>query len=235
VSDTRPSSAAQNVTEAMSSPPTSPTTGEHFELSRAALAEPPSPSTLRVQSHVREMAVTILVDLGSSHNIMQPHMAEFLGLPMVSIKLFSVVVGSGRTITCDGLCEHVPVTLGYQQFLISFYILPIHGPDLVLGVQWLQTLGAFLFDYSVPSTQFTHYQKPITLIGEPPAQSTLATYSQFFHFLFTYLIESAHTITLAQYNLHSSTSLNQTPKLRPVHLDISTLLHKFAAVFTTPI
>jgi hypothetical protein len=61
--------------------------------------------------------VTIMVDSRSSHNIMHPRMAEFLGLPMVSIKLFSVVVGNEQTITCDGLCEHVLVTLEYQQFL----------------------------------------------------------------------------------------------------------------------
>lgn len=234
VSEAGPPSPVPSVTEAASSTPSSPTTGEHFQLSHAALAGPPSPRTLRIQGHVREMAVTILIDSGSSHNIMQPRVAEFLGLPMVSITPFSVVVGNGQTIHCEGLCEQVPVTLAEQQFPIPFYILPIHGADLVLGVQWLQTLGAFFSDYSVPSIQFTYNHRPITLIGEPPTQSTLATYSQFCRFLFTNSIESAHTVTLAQYNLHSAPPLNPPPKLTPIHPEISTILHKFAGVFTTP-
>jgi hypothetical protein len=89
---------------------------------------------------------------------MQPQIAEFLGLPVISIPSFSVVVGNGERITCQGACNDVPVTLAQHQFHIPFFILPIHGADLVLGVQWLQTLGAFLSDYSVPSIQFTYDQ-----------------------------------------------------------------------------
>ncbi|MCI75639.1 retrotransposon-derived protein PEG10-like, partial [Trifolium medium] len=51
----------------------SPTTdGEHFQLSTAALRGPPSPRTLRVEGRINELQVTILIDSGSSHNIMQP-------------------------------------------------------------------------------------------------------------------------------------------------------------------
>lgn len=44
----------------------------HFQLSQAAFLGTPSPRTLRVQGKIKEMNVTILVDSGSSHNIIQP-------------------------------------------------------------------------------------------------------------------------------------------------------------------
>ncbi|KAK2380216.1 hypothetical protein QL285_035697 [Trifolium repens] len=204
----------------------SPSSGEHFQLSQAALMGPPSPRTLRVQGRVRELEVTILVDSGSSHNILQPRVAEFLGLPMVAIPAFSVIVGNGDTITCNGLCESVPVRLADEVFHIPFFILPIHGADLVLGVQWLQTLGSFLSDYSVPSIQFTHNNKPITLIGNPPASPTLATYSQFCRFIFTDAIVSAHTVTITELT---------PPSESPHHPDITHLLNQYSPVFSKPV
>lgn len=70
--------------------------GEHFQLSFAALLGPHELCTLRLQGHVRELSVTILVDSSSSHNIMQPRVAEFLGLSVVAINPFSVIVGNGK-------------------------------------------------------------------------------------------------------------------------------------------
>ncbi|MCI42493.1 retrotransposon-derived protein PEG10-like, partial [Trifolium medium] len=77
-------------------PPT--TDGEHFQLSTAALSGPPSPRTLRVEGRINELQVTILIDSGSSHNIMQPRVAEFLQLPIDAIPQFVVTVGNGQTI-----------------------------------------------------------------------------------------------------------------------------------------
>lgn len=68
----------------------------------AAMAGPPSPKTLRVMGLIQEFSATVLIDSGSSHNIMQPRVAEYLGLSVVSIPSFSVIVGNGSTIQCSG-------------------------------------------------------------------------------------------------------------------------------------
>lgn len=83
---------------------------------------------------VKELTITVLIDSGSSHNIMQPWIAEFLNLPMVALNPFSVVVGNGETIQCSGQCPDVPMQLAGELFHTPFYILPIHGADLVLEV-----------------------------------------------------------------------------------------------------
>lgn len=204
----------------------SPAAAEHFQLSQAALVGPPSPRTLRVQGRVGELEVTVLIDSGSSHNIMQPRVAEFLGLPMVAIKPFSVVVGNGDSITCSGFCADVPVNLAKQMFHIPFFIIPIHGADLVLGVQWLQTLGSFLSDYTIPSIQFTYNNTPITLTGNTSTQPSLATFSQYCRFVFTDAISSAHTISFSQ--------IDSPPIKIPPHPEIAPILTKFASVFSSP-
>lgn len=144
------------------------TKSDHFHLSPAYFKGTHSPRTLRVAGRIKELDVTILVDSGSSHNIIQPRIAKFLGVPVVAISPFSVMVGSGNTIQCLGLVITYMFELAEQEFSISIFVLPIHA-DLVLGVQWLQTLGTFRLDFSISLIQFTYNKKPISLIGTTQA------------------------------------------------------------------
>ncbi|KAL2236314.1 UNVERIFIED_CONTAM: hypothetical protein Sindi_0823100 [Sesamum indicum] len=62
-----------------------------------------------------------------------------------------LLVGNGASIGCSGVCSDLPIQLHQHAFRISFYLLPVHGADVVLGVQWLRTLGPFVYDFSIPS------------------------------------------------------------------------------------
>ncbi|GJS58828.1 retrovirus-related pol polyprotein from transposon 297 family protein [Tanacetum coccineum] len=59
-------------------------------------------------------------------------------------------------------------------FSMSFYVLPISGADVVLGVQLLQTLGQILSDYSIPVMQFQHDGHLVTLTGESKGYAAIA-------------------------------------------------------------
>lgn len=52
--------------------------------------------------------VSVLVDNGSTNNFIQDNIVEFLELPIEEIPAFEVCVGSGATISCDGVCRRVP-------------------------------------------------------------------------------------------------------------------------------
>lgn len=164
---------------------------------------------------------------------MQPRIAEFLQLPITAITPFSVIVGNGQSISCAGSCHDVPVKLGDEVFSIPFYILPIHGADLVLGVQWLQTLGAFLYDYTIPAITFSHNGKQITVAGPTTNSPALATFSQFCRFLFTDSIASLHTVSVTP--LEESTPTHPNPiTTDSLHPPLQQLLHQYASVFAQP-
>lgn len=63
---------------------------KHFHLSRTVLEEPPTPRTLHILGRVQQL--TMLIDSGSLHNIMQPRVAEFLSLPGVVLETFSIFI-----------------------------------------------------------------------------------------------------------------------------------------------
>lgn len=104
----------------------------------------------------------ILIDSCSTHNFIQQSVIHFLNLPISNSNQFQVMIGNGDQLVCNTQCLNVPVLLSNTPFTIDFFILPISGADLVLGVQCLKTLGLIITDYSTLQMEFTwHYEKII--------------------------------------------------------------------------
>jgi hypothetical protein len=148
---------------------------------------------------------------------------------------FSVTVGNGQTIECQVHCSAVPVMLAGEVFSIPMFVLPIHGVDVVVGVDWLQTLNRFISDYNVPLIEFTHNSKTITLTGIKPSQPTQASFAQFCRFMFTDAIESAHTVSFQQIEL-TKPSLEPADPCYPLPDDLvlANLLNTYSDVFNIP-
>ncbi|CAJ2679012.1 unnamed protein product [Trifolium pratense] len=108
-----------------------------FQLSRQALTRQLSPQSLKFPSLLHGLVVTVLVDTGSTHNILQPRIASHLHIPTKTIPNFSVMVGNGSHLNCSGFCPNVPINIQNNLFHIPFYLLPIEGADVVLGMEWL--------------------------------------------------------------------------------------------------
>jgi len=115
-----------------------------------------SPKTLKFQDLIHNFPVIMLIDSGSSHNILQPRIAKHLHLPIQPNPPFKVMVGNGAFITCQGISPSVQISLQTTLFTIPFYLLPIEGVDVVLGIEWLRTLGPIQADFAIPSIAFTH-------------------------------------------------------------------------------
>jgi len=128
----------------------------HFHSSPQALTSNTSPKTLKFTGTIHNLPVTVLIDSGSSHNILQPRIAHHLHLPITPSPPLSVMVGNGAFIQCQGICPLLNISLQTSTFTIHFYLLPIEGADVVLGIEWLRTLGPIQADFSIPSIAFTH-------------------------------------------------------------------------------
>lgn len=47
------------------------------------------------------------------------------------------------------------------------FLLPIYGADIVLGVEWLATLGRIVFNYEDLYMEFAHKNDTVVLQGSP--------------------------------------------------------------------
>nr|GEW13498.1 Ty3/gypsy retrotransposon protein [Tanacetum cinerariifolium] len=106
---------------------------QYLSLSLAAFLGSASPKALRITANIMGDHVTVLVDSGSTHNIIQPHIASFLKLPVTPIPSFPVMVGNDNHIHCDGFCQTVVLNLQTTSFTIPFFVLPDEGVNVVLA------------------------------------------------------------------------------------------------------
>lgn len=102
-------------------------------------------------------------------------------------------MGNGDKLHCQGSCRDVLFKLQNREFSTSFFVLPIQGADVVLGVQWLETLGPVLADFKVPRISFNYFGQIFTLHGEH--RITPSTPNQIQRMLQTDSIASLHTLT----------------------------------------
>lgn len=89
------------------------------------------------------------------------------------------MVGNGQHLDCSYLCKAVTIDIQATLFTMDLHVLPIVSADIVLGVQWLQSLGPVLTDYNTLRMQFFHDGQLIELRGNHVTNSALLTSPQF--------------------------------------------------------
>ncbi|XP_057452390.1 uncharacterized protein LOC130744215 [Lotus japonicus] len=220
------------LSEDLAADPTPPT---FLHLSAHAFQGLPNPKTLTFQGAVLGHTVSVLVDTGSTHNVMPPRLARFLRLPTKPVPRFHVMVGNGNHIDCTSYCPDIALTLEGTLFHVSFYLLDIQGADLVLGMEWLRTLGKVTSDFSVPSMSFMVGDTQRTLIGRPLQAPLQASFQQLRRFWQHDAIAECHTIACFPHttaNFFQLADLNTCPA--EFNTDIWHLLQQYSPVFATP-
>ena len=56
------------------------------------------------------------------------------------------MVANGGTINCSRKCHNIKLTMGEYVSNIRMISIPMGGADVVLGVQWLKSLGMVAFN-----------------------------------------------------------------------------------------
>lgn len=125
------------------------------EISLQALTGWDAPRTLRVCTLVNHKPVIALIDSGSTHNFISEKAANRLNLKLTPTTPFTVRVADEHPLRCRGSYRQVLTDLGGVSFKIEFFVLSLTGLDLVLGVQWLETLGPILCDWKNQYLKFT--------------------------------------------------------------------------------
>ena len=118
------------------------------EISFHAMVGTQTPEMMGVMGRLVQKVVTILIDSGSTHNFVRQEPAERVGLQPIPIKQLNVMVASGERLSSLGTCPQTPIKLQGVPLIVDFYLLPLEGYDVVLGTQWLSTLGPIEWDFS---------------------------------------------------------------------------------------
>ena len=134
-------------------------------ISCNALAGITTPQTLNIEGHIKKKKVIVLIDSGSTHNFIHCKVAKELNCFLYPAPECQVMVANGGTINCSGKCHNIKLTMGEYVLNSPMLSIPMGGADVVLGVQWLQSLGTVAFNFQELFLKFFSEGKEVELRG----------------------------------------------------------------------
>jgi hypothetical protein len=112
-----------------------------------ALARISTPQTLKIEGYIKKKKVIVLIDSGSTHNFIHDKLAKDLNFFVYLAPEFQVMIVDGGTINCSRKCNKINLTMGGYVMNSPMIAIPMGGADVVLGIQWLQSLGTMAFNF----------------------------------------------------------------------------------------
>ena len=106
-----------------------------------------TPQTLKIEGQIKKKKVIVLIDSDSTHNFIHCKVAKELNCFLYPTPECQVMVANGGTINCFGKCHNIKLTMEEYVLNSSIIYIPMGGDDVVLGVQWLQSLGTVAFNF----------------------------------------------------------------------------------------
>jgi len=195
------------------------------QISLHALMGHTVPQTLQVMGQIQKQPVTVLIDSGSTHNFLQDRVAKQLDLTLEPTHSFQVLVGNGEELQYTMMCSQAPLFLGAREFRVNLFVLPLSGAELVLGVQWLKTLGLILTYYNNLTMSFTRNGTRIHLSGVPKPPPEVTSLHQLQRLVSTDSIDICLQLELI------SPDSKPDP---PAHPQVSLILTKNETLFQKP-
>ena len=96
----------------------------------------------------------VLIDGGASHNFIDVAWVKRRGIHTESFDGFSVAA-AGHTMECSQRIPKLKVTLGNYTVIETFYVVDVPDMNVVLGVQWLYSIGKYSTNYQTMEMEFT--------------------------------------------------------------------------------
>ena len=155
-----------------------------FQLDQAditlyALLGSPSPGTMRVLGQIKGYWVVILLDTRSSYNFLDFVLVRTLQLAMDTTRILEVRVANGDLIRTKGECKDLLIKMQGKYFLVDLHVLTLGGCDVVLGTQWLSTLGLISWDFKQLEMEFMYQGMKVWLQGIKSTGSVIQDGGQF--------------------------------------------------------
>jgi hypothetical protein len=113
-----------------------------------------APQTLKLSGYIKHRKVIILVDSGSTHNFIHRCIAQETNCYIHAVNNFQIMIANGGSMKCGGRCENVHHQIGENHLKSHMLAIDMGGCDVVLGAEWLQTLGPILMDFKELTMQF---------------------------------------------------------------------------------
>jgi hypothetical protein len=123
-------------------------------ISLNALTRFSAPQTLKLFGYIKTRKVIIIVDSGRTHNCIHRCISQEFNCYICVVNNFQIMIGNGSSMKCGGRCENVRLQIGQYHLKPHMSSIDMGGCDIVLGVEWLRTIGPILMYFKNLTMQF---------------------------------------------------------------------------------
>lgn len=134
----------------------------HFQLSSLIISSYSSPKALKFLGFVLGLSITILVDTGNSHNIIQSPIVNHLKLATAPTTPFLIMVGNGDRVDRKLVCHTITIHENFLHLLFTFCPLK----ELILS--WEIHSWNISIHFATPYLSFSYHNQIITLSSNSP-------------------------------------------------------------------
>jgi hypothetical protein len=103
--------------------------------------------TLKIKGYIKHQLMVVLIDIGSTHNFIHRRLANEIHFFVHLVSNFQILITNGGTMKCGGSCENVKLQMGDYTMKTHMFSISMGICDIVLGVEWIRTLGPITMDY----------------------------------------------------------------------------------------
>ena len=147
-------------------------TSQLMSLSLNALAGFNGGRTIKLEGEVKNHSVLVLIDCGATHSFIQQELVQKLSLPMDDKVSFMVQLGDARNVGGQGVCRDVELKLQGLVVTHNLYPFQLGGTDVILGADWLESLGEVLVNWRKSTLKIDMGGEWICLQGNQALQKT---------------------------------------------------------------
>jgi len=125
-----------------------------------------NPQTMKVNGLLKRQQVTILIDIDSTNNLFDENIAQRFSIPLEDCVPFDVTLADEGTLTCKSKYSNVKLAVQDLELRADLYLLARGDYKVVMGIEWLMTLGDVLWDFSKLTMKFTLNGKRVIIRGK---------------------------------------------------------------------
>ncbi|BFG34934.1 hypothetical protein CerSpe_212080 [Prunus speciosa] len=110
---------------------------------------------MKLMGQIQGIPILVFIYSGADKSFINLWIAEHLRHPIDRTCTEIVVVASGSPLKTKGMLRQVPVQIQGYEFKHDYRLLNVIGCDMVLGMDWLETLGLVGWHFKHRTMEFT--------------------------------------------------------------------------------
>lgn len=122
---------------------------------------------MKLRGRIGTHEVVVIIDCGATHNFISVDLVRKLDIPLITTGGYNVVSGTGLSVRGIGICKGVVLSLPEAEIVEDFVPIELGSSDVILGMQWLGSLGGMHVNWKTLTTKFKVGNTAVTLQVDP--------------------------------------------------------------------